>query len=465
MTPIWNKQLFHCVGGGSGHEPAHAGYIGDGMLSGAVLGNIFASPSVASILAAIRAVGGSHGVLLIVKNYTGDRLNFGMAMEIAKQEGLQCSMVIVDDDCALQPGKGITGGRGIAGTVLVHKIAGAAAKLGYSLEAIHELAVKTVKSMKTLGIALTTCTIPGTAPSMRLAAPQSIEIGMGIHGEPGREKSTLPSENAARHVSSTLVAGVIRALEQHTHQPNSNEKKKAVLLLNNLGALPAIELGIILKETVEAILLHHPQYEIIRIYAAPFMTSLDMNGLSITVLSVVNQYNHQLVPLLDYPTSAPAWASAMNHSYRPDDFNLQNRTLPYSHGGKLNSLSSLAVIHGTNAITVDRSILQLTLSVSTAIIANEPTLTSYDQICGDGDCGLVLRKGGEKVKELIEELLQKEEKKEIDLTSINVIVFLNLIADTISASMGGTSGALLELFFRAMSNYLSDKVCVIYNDH
>ena len=196
-------------GGGSGHEPAHAGFVGEGMLSAAVLGNVFASPSVSAILAAIRVCGGKKGVLLVVKNYTGDRLNFGMAMEKAKQEGIACQMVIVDDDCALQKGKGITGGRGVAGTVFVHKVfilsyttlayplihysdtkkllmpsvsiiyrlrlnftlrtsplvfqvAGAASAAGLSLEQVHREASDAVHCVGTMGIALSTCTVPGT---------------------------------------------------------------------------------------------------------------------------------------------------------------------------------------------------------------------------------------------------------------------------------------------------------------
>lgn len=163
-------------GGGAGHEPAHAGFVGEGMLSGAIFGNVFASPSVSAILAAIRVCSGSKGVLLIVKNYTGDKLNFGMAMEKARQEKINVKMVIVDDDCALPVGKGITGGRGVAGTVFVHKVAGAAAAAGLSLEEVHAEATNSVKLIGTLGVALTTCTIPGAPSSQRLSGPRTYEV-------------------------------------------------------------------------------------------------------------------------------------------------------------------------------------------------------------------------------------------------------------------------------------------------
>eukprot|EP01035_Chromulina_nebulosa_P031495 gene31495-41993_t len=160
------------TGGGSGHEPAHAGYIGDGMLSCAVLGNVFASPAVTAILAGIKCIAGPKGVLLIVKNYTGDRLNFGMAMERAKQLGIKAMMVVVADDVALPEGKGITGGRGIAGTVFVHKVAGAMAARGASLEEVHAAAKAAAEQIGSLGVALTTCTLPGAlTSSSRLSAP------------------------------------------------------------------------------------------------------------------------------------------------------------------------------------------------------------------------------------------------------------------------------------------------------
>jgi dihydroxyacetone kinase len=444
INEIKNHQVTLLSGGGSGHEPAHAGYIGDGMLSGAILGNIFASPSVASILAAIRIAGGRSGVLLIVKNYTGDRLNFGMAMEIARKEGIKCLMVVVDDDCALKQGKGITGGRGIAGTIFVHKVAGAAAKLGYSLEKVHEIAVKAVKSMKTLGIALTTCNIPGTQPSDRLNAPQSIEIGMGIHGEPGREKSTLPSEGAAKQIASTLVHGVLHSLQPlFTAHPSPKSKSKFVLLLNNLGALPTIEMGIMLKEIVDAIQLSSSDFEIVRIFQGGLMTSLDMNGLSITILPIIDHFNDELLPLIDYDTNAPAWPATFTGVLNSHLLNKSSRQLPYSPSAhQEKSQESIPLIF------MNPEIISYTLKICEKIIENEELITKYDQICGDGDCGLVLKKGSEKIKEMID----RDYSSTILSEKFNVITFLTEIADTISDSMGGTSGVLLELFFRAMSN-------------
>jgi dihydroxyacetone kinase len=466
INEIKNHQVTLLSGGGSGHEPAHAGFIGDGMLSGAVLGNIFASPSVASILAAIRVVAGKCGVLLIVKNYTGDRLNFGMAMELAIREGIKCHMVVVDDDCALPAGKGITGGRGIAGTVLVHKIAGAAAKLGYKIEKVREVALKAVKSMKTLGVALSTCTIPGTNPSARLNAPQSIEIGMGIHGEPGREKSTLSRENnAAKQVASVLAEGVLSAIQPfiHQHPPKSSKTgsgggevvphhhlPKLVLLVNNLGALPMIEMGIMMKEIIDSLLASTTsaaQYDIVRVFQGSFMTSLDMNGLSVTLLPIADHYNDDLLPLLDYHTNAPAWPH-LSLVYNPFVFHRPSRTIPYT-SMLFHEMKEKKIIP---QIFVEKNILLYILKICENIIANEEILTRYDQICGDGDCGLLLRKGSEKITEMIHRIYVDR------IEEVNVIRLLNDIADTISEHMGGTSGVLLELCFRSMANYFMEEV-------
>ena len=226
-------------GGGSGHEPSHAGWIGDGMLSGAICGGIFASPSVGSILAAIRAssaTNGNKGILLIVKNYTGDRLNFGMACEKAKQEGINCHMVIVADDCALGRGKGITGARGVAGTVLVHKIAGAAARAGKSLEEISTIIEQVKANLGTLGVALNSVTIPVAKVVNDRLDEATIEIGLGIHGEAGKQQSPLLT---AKEMARTMV----QAIQQHGRVEGKDKSvvpmiepgNELCVLLNNFG--------------------------------------------------------------------------------------------------------------------------------------------------------------------------------------------------------------------------------------
>jgi dihydroxyacetone kinase len=260
-------------GGGSGHEPSYVGFIGEGMISAAVCGNVFASPSVSAILTTIRTCAGPHGVLLIVKNYTGDRLNFGVALEKARQENIKVQMVVVADDVALETDKGITGGRGLAGTLFIHKLAGALAKRGSSLEEIYDYITPVSKNLYTMGVALTSCTLPGSVINPRLSTPEAsntIEVGLGIHGEGGREQVQLPdTPTHADFVSTILVDNVMKKCEVH------KESNEVVIMLNNLGAGPPIELTIVLRK-VMTYLKERYSKDVVRVFAGPYMTSLDM---------------------------------------------------------------------------------------------------------------------------------------------------------------------------------------------
>ncbi|TFJ83765.1 hypothetical protein NSK_004868 [Nannochloropsis salina CCMP1776] len=293
-----SKQIALISGGGSGHEPAHCGFVADGMLTAAVLGGVFASPSVASILAAIRAVTGPRGSLLIVKRYTGDLLNFGMAREQALSEGMHVEMVVVADDCALSPSKGITGRRGVAGTVLVHKIAGAAAAAGLPLLDVKREAEEAIANMGSLGLALSVCTVPGSEPSVRLDG-DTIEMGMGIHGEEGIERMPLSPVNA---LVERMVRIIVSTEENggHGYLPLSPHQDIA-LLVNNMGATPAIELSLVVRRAVKV--LEEPPIlaRVCRIFVGPFMTSLEMAGVSITILRVQTQ----TLARLDASSTAP----------------------------------------------------------------------------------------------------------------------------------------------------------------
>jgi len=428
-------------GGGSGHEPAHAGFIGDNMLSAAVLGNVFASPSVASILATIRVTAGSKGVLLIVKNYTGDRLNFGMALELAKREGIEGMLVIVDDDCALPTSKGITGGRGIAGTVLVHKIAGAVAGSGASLQEVFDAANSAIHSVRTLGVALTTCTLPGVKSSTRLSAPYAIEIGMGIHGEPGRENAELPTTNAAKYIAEVLVDGTVTAL---TTVPFSLSKE-IVILVNNLGSLPALEMSVMIKEIVD--LLRSKSYLPVRIYAGPLMTSLDMNGISLSILSLPLDRQEKVLAWLDSPVTAPSWISGSVLAYTSDGILIQNNSITVANDNNKSIISSSFHMSTNTALVIVRTICQ-------TIIEAEPLLSEYDSLCGDGDCGMVMKKGATQLHHDFETMFAES----VFTIIIDCACLCDIIANSISASMGGTSGALLELCFRSMSSYFVKQV-------
>jgi triose/dihydroxyacetone kinase / FAD-AMP lyase (cyclizing) len=289
-----DSQVSVISGGGSGHEPAHVGYIGEGMLSAAVVGEVFTSPNVDSVYAAIKAVVTKSGVLLVVKNYTGDRLNFGLAAEMARSEGIPVEMIIVDDDVALKGVEQATGARGLAGTVFIHKLMGAAADEGKSLT---ELAIEgraAVGSLATMGVSFSAGTSPIVGkPSFHLGE-REMELGLGIHGEPGATRTEL---QPADKLTETLLTTILK------HGKFGDEKRVA-MMLNNLGAVTEMELAIVARHATP--FLENTGFTVERIYAGTFLSSLDMAGISISVLGV----NEERLRWLDAATSAPAWPNA-----------------------------------------------------------------------------------------------------------------------------------------------------------
>ena len=422
-------------GGGSGHEPSHAGWVGDGMLTGAILGGMFASPSVASVLGAIRvAAAGEDPVLLIVKNYTGDRLNFGMACEKANMEGINCQMVVVADDCALERSKGITGARGVAGTVLVHKIAGAAADHGMPLSEVVDMAKLVCSRMGTLGVALDAVTVPGASEvNDRLDDDNTIEIGLGIHGEAGMQQAVLlTADEIARKILRTIKE-YGRVDDDGTIIPMFDTGDDVCLLVNNLGGTSNFEMSILANSAVKEL---EDEYgcKVSRVLVGSFMTSFNMHGASLTVLNLSGAPD-KLVECLDASTAAPAWMA-----------------LDVLSGDSRPSATEIAEVIGAKSLEtavakppVDetwRDPKDSIINAASALRDAEAILTRYDTIVGDGDCGITMKRGAEKV---LEGLIA---------TDHPVTLFASL-ADAVSASMGGTSGVLLELMFRKMSSTLS----------
>ncbi|MBT2600099.1 MULTISPECIES: dihydroxyacetone kinase subunit DhaK [Oceanobacillus] len=278
-------------GGGSGHEPAHAGYVGKGMLDAAVAGEVFTSPTPDQILAAIKAVDTGHGVLLIVKNYTGDVMNFDMASELAESEGIKVEQVIVNDDVAVEDSDFTTGRRGIAGTVFVHKIAGAMAETGATLNEVKEVAEKTITHVRSMGMALTPCTVPAAGkPSFQLE-DNEMEIGIGIHGEAGIERKPITS---AENIANELTQKVLDDLQLQSGD-------EVAVMINGLGATPEMELFILQQHVNQ--LLKDNNLSVFRTYVGEFMTSLEMTGCSVTLLKVDNQ----LKSLLEAKSEATAF--------------------------------------------------------------------------------------------------------------------------------------------------------------
>ena len=277
-------------GGGSGHEPAHAGYVGRGMLDAAVAGNVFASPSPDRIIEGIKAADSGAGVLMVIKNYSGDIMNFEMAGELADMEDIKTASVVVKDDVAVPNSTYSTGRRGIAGTVFVHKVAGAAAEQGKSLEEVQAATQKAADNVRSMGMAMSPCILPGVGTPGFTLAEDEVEIGMGIHGEPGVNRETLVP---AKELAEKLL-GHILADYDYTGS-------EVAVMVNGLGGTPLMELYILYNE-VEKILTEKG-IQIYRTFVGNYMTSLEMSGCSVTLLKL----DDELKGYLDYPSEAPGF--------------------------------------------------------------------------------------------------------------------------------------------------------------
>lgn len=269
------KQVGLISGGGSGHEPAHAGFVGNGMLSAAVLGDVFTSPTPDQIEIAINHANQGQGVLLIVKNYTGDILNFEMAKDLADMNDIPVEIVVVDDDIAVEDSTYTAGKRGVAGTVLVHKILGDAARNGSSLSELKELGGRIVAATKTIGVALKAATVPEVGKPGFSLAEDEIEFGVGIHGEPGYRREKLqPSKELAKEMVSKLTA----AYDQ--------KPKEIGVLVNGMGGTPLMEQFVFINDVLNLLLEENIHVSFHKV--GNYMTSIDMQGLSLTFIDLTD---------------------------------------------------------------------------------------------------------------------------------------------------------------------------------
>lgn len=393
----WDKSKVALVsGGGSGHEPAHAGFVGKGMLTAAVCGDVFASPSVDAVLAGILAVTGPAGCLLIVKNYTGDRLNFGLAAERARAFGHKVSMVIVDDDVALPD---LPQARGVAGTLFVHKIAGAMAENGANLEACTIAAERVIKSTRTIGMSLDTCTVPGSLKEDRIPHGMA-ELGLGIHGEAGVEQV---ASNGAADAIAKMAEKLSEGMPQTPH----------VALVNNLGGASCLEMSILTNSLLGSDLGTN-----IRHVIGPdaMMTALDMHGFSISLMELANGDE----ALLAQDVEAPAWPGINKVS--------ESSILPLPDG--LSPIRAPASAH-------DETKRFLT-ECCDVLIEAEADLNALDAKSGDGDTGSTLATASRALIDAMDTLPLA------DHTQLYRAIGLEL-----SQTMGGSSGVLLAIFFAA----------------
>lgn len=399
----WDKSKVALIsGGGSGHEPAHAGFVGEGMLTAAVCGDVFASPTVDAVLAGILAVTGPAGCLVIVKNYTGDRLNFGLAAERARQFGLNVEMVIVDDDVALPD---LPQARGIAGTLFVHKIAGALAENGADLQTVAAAARQAASRAKTIGLSLSTCTIPGSPKEDRIPAGMA-ELGLGIHGEAGTEQVAFAD---ARGAVAAMVERLSAKMEDRPH----------VVLINNLGGTSVLEMSIILNEIRNSAIgprIHHV------IGPAAMMTSLDMHGFSISIypaddgeIALLKQHT----PLVAWPRVSRLGSVAVQAL--PDGLT-PVVPIPSNHGPTQEFLTTCCEV----------------------LIAAEADLNALDAKTGDGDTGSTLAGAARSLIGAMHRLPLA------DHTQLYRAIGLEL-----SQTMGGSSGVLLAIFFAATGDAAS----------
>ena len=393
----WDKSKVALVsGGGSGHEPAHAGFVGQGMLTAAVCGDVFASPSVDAVLAGILAVTGPAGCLLIVKNYTGDRLNFGLAAERARAFGLKVNMVIVDDDIALpdlpQP-------RGVAGTLFVHKIAGAMAESGATLDDITAVAERVIKGTKSIGMSLDTCTVPGSPKENRIGAGKA-ELGLGIHGEAGVQQ--IDYHNAAQAMAA-VTAKLAAVMQDAPH----------AVLLNNLGGATELEMSILANDLVKSSIGKNLK---LIVGPAALMTSLDMRGFSVSVYPLSAEDHAWLTA----PCGPSAWPGCK--PIKPV------RVIELPDG--LRPIQPIPSEHKATAAFLSRC--------CEILIAAEADLNALDAKSGDGDTGSTLAGAARALIGALHRLPLADHTQ-----------LFRAIGQELTQTMGGSSGVLLAIFFTA----------------
>ncbi|MCX2943949.1 dihydroxyacetone kinase subunit DhaK [Rahnella perminowiae] len=399
----WDKKKVALIsGGGSGHEPAHVGFVGKGMLTAAVCGEVFASPSVDAVLNAIVAVTGKAGCLLIVKNYTGDRLNFGLAAEKAKGMGYDVELVMVSDDISLPDNKQP---RGIAGTALVHKIAGYAAEQGKSLKEVAKIAQQAIDATASIGVAAAGCSLPAGGEDEEEQRIESghVELGLGIHGEPG--VSTLKTQNSKKVVD-TLVG----KLAEHV-----KKSAKLAVLINNLGGVSPLEMNQITKELVHSALGSSIRY---LIGPASLVSALDMKGFSLSVIALKGGIEEALLAEVE----ASGWQPLV-----------KLEKLATKKGKKI---SDKKAVKASSNAQVGKIVETITQTLSDL----EDELNKLDAKVGDGDTGSTFATGARDI--------QKENKGN-KLPLNNVADLLSVVGDRLATVMGGSSGVLMSIFFTA----------------
>jgi dihydroxyacetone kinase len=420
-------------GGGSGHEPAHAGFVGTGMLDAAVCGDVFASPSQIQVYKALQQVATDKGVLMIIKNYSGDMMNFQNGAALATDDGLKVDYVKVADDIAVKDSLYTVGRRGVAGTVFVHKIAGAAATQGLELEQVKAIAQKTADNVTSLGFAYTSCTVPAKGTPTFTLAEDEMEYGVGIHGEPGiRREKILPSKELAQRIVDDLFL-------------DRPELKEVAVLVNGFGTTPSQELYVFNNDVCEH--LASKGIKIYRTLVGNYMTSIDMNGASVSLLAL----DDELKTHLDAAANTPALKMDGSPAL-PIEFTSSNNAAECSINVDVETHPEHAKISNDQfSIENMRYVVDV---MSACIIKNEVPFCELDAHAGDGDFGMSVAKGFKQLKRQWHELVQTEHMDEFLLNSSMIIM----------EHCGGASGPIWGSAFRAAGKSIQGKTSLSVAD-
>ncbi|WP_338626639.1 dihydroxyacetone kinase subunit DhaK [Clostridium baratii] len=427
-------------GGGSGHEPAHAGFVGEGMLDVAVCGDVFASPSQIQIYQGIKESASNKGTLLIIKNYSGDMMNFKNAAYLASEDGINVDYIKVEDDIAVEDSLYTVGRRGVAGTVLVHKIVGAAAELGESLQNVKEVGQKAADNVCSLGFAFTSCTVPAKGTPTFEIGDDEMEYGVGIHGEPGirREKVISADELAERMVKQLLKDLGI--------SEGSNDE--IALLINGFGATPMQELYLFNNSVTRE--LAKRNIKIYKTFVGNYMTSIDMAGASISIMKL----DDQLKKLLTMPCDTPAFkVSKYIESIAYTDVEIEDLN-DEEVSFKVETNKEYSVIKD-NKITLN-NIMYIVDKMSECIITNEVPFCELDSHAGDGDFGMSVAKGFRELKREWKEIISKK--------NMSIGSFLDACSMVIMENCGGASGPIWGSAFRAAGKNVGDLSELTIND-
>ncbi|MFJ6207989.1 dihydroxyacetone kinase subunit DhaK [Lysinibacillus sp. NPDC092081] len=417
-------------GGGSGHEPAHAGLVGRGMLDAAVCGDVFASPSQIQVYQAIKATASKEGTLLIIKNYSGDIMNFKNGAHLATEDGIQVEYVRVDDDIAVEDSLYTVGRRGVAGVVLVHKIAGAAAEEGMGLLQVKAVAEKAAANVRTIGLALTSCTVPASgSPTFKLDEDE-MEYGVGIHGEPGRKREKMmTADELAFRMTNDLMKDL-----------GLDEDAEIAVLVNGFGGTPLQELYLFNNAVTRE--LSKRNIPINRTFVGNYMTSIDMAGISLTIMKLDNE----LKTLLSKECNTPAFkvdGPVESVEYVDINDHVEEKQVFF----EMETAEEHAIIK-SEVITLN-NMIYLVDKMSEIIIKNEVPFCELDTHAGDGDFGMSVAKGFKQLKSGWSSILDQEH--------LNIGTFLDACSMIIMEHCGGASGPIWGGAFRAAGKAVEGK--------